>query len=264
MLKNTAKDVESFMVKRSIVVIDEEKCNGCGLCIPACHEGALQIVDGKAKLVKDIYCDGLGNCLGHCPQDAIKIVEKDAKEFDFEATNKHLKEIGKQELEENPLEEKTEKLPCGCPGTMVRDLRGEQNTDSTQISSEEQTSQLKQWPIQLNLLPPNAPFFQNSDLLISADCVGFATPNLHNNLLKGKSIAIGCPKLDNVSEYQEKIQSIIEMSNPKTITVAIMEVPCCHGLYYAVEQATQNSGKEIPVKKIVVGVKGTTKENLSS
>ncbi len=258
--------VKRTMVKRSIVEIDEEKCDGCGLCITSCHEGALQIVDGKAKLVKDIYCDGLGNCLGHCPQDAIKIIERDVEEFDFKATNTHLKDIGKPELEENPLEEKAKpteekpkELPCGCPGTMVRDLREEPDAEPDQ-TSKEQTSQLKQWPIQLNLLPPNVPFFQNSDLLISADCVGFANPNLHNTLLKGKSIAIGCPKLDDISGYKEKIQSIIKMNNLKTITVAIMEVPCCYGLYDAVEQALSDSGQEIPLKKIIVGINGIMSE----
>jgi len=251
------------MVKRKIVEIDEEKCNGCGKCIPDCHEGALQIVDGKAKLVSEVYCDGLGNCLGHCPQDAIRIVEKEVKDFDFDETNKHLKNIGRKELKENPMEkpaetptEKPKELPCGCPGTMMRDMRKPESGDSNPSNHE---SELQHWPIQLRLLPPNAGFFKGADLLIAADCVGFANPNLHQ-LMKGKSVVIGCPKLDNIEEHSEKIKAIIEMNDLNTITVAMMEVPCCHGFYRIVEEALDESGKRITLKRIVIGVDGKPKD----
>ncbi len=247
-------------MKRKIIEIDEEKCNGCGLCIPNCHEGALQIVNGKAKLVNEVYCDGLGNCLGHCPEDAIRVVEKEVKDFDFKATNKHLKEISKDELKENPLEKSCRgneikpDLPCGCPGTMERDLKKEEMTGGN--NKTEVVSQLQHWPIQLRLLTPNAACFQDADLLIAADCVGFTNPNFHNQLLKGKTLVIGCPKLDDIEEYKEKIKAIIKCNDLNTITVATMEVPCCHGLYQAVEEALDESGKRITLKKVVVGVDG--------
>ncbi len=256
------------MVKRKIVEIDEDKCNGCGLCVPNCHEGAIQIIDGKARLVNEVYCDGLGNCLGHCPQDAITIVERDVKDFDFKKTNQHLKKIGKTQLTEDPLKSMKSKdahktasntLPCGCPGSAMRDIQPKQNSKDSN-SSPELESELRQWPVQLNLLPPNARFFENADVLIAADCVAFACPNFHPKLLKGKSLAIGCPKLDDISAYKEKIKSMIELCDPNTITVAIMEVPCCGGLYSAVEEALEESGKRITLKRLVVGIDGSLRK----
>jgi len=240
------------MTKRNIVEIDEEKCNGCGLCVPNCHEGAIQIVEGKAKLVKEQYCDGLGNCLGHCPQDAIKIIEKDVDEFNFEATNAHLKNMGKEELKENPMK-KEEKLPCGCPGTALKSI---EKKPVSNTAAYKQPSELTQWPVQLSLLPPQAPFFDNSDLLVSADCVPFSNANFHSEILKGKSIVVGCPKLDNIEAYTEKLTDIIKLNNIKSITVAIMEVPCCSGMAHAVESAVSASGKDVPVKNIVLGLNG--------
>jgi len=245
------------MAKRKIVEIEEENCNGCGECIPNCHEGALQIIDGKAKLVDEVYCDGLGNCLGHCPQDAIKIVEKDVEDFDYKATNEHLKSMGREELKENPLEESIKDkpdLPCGCPGTMVQDLREDKKEDSYNMPK--QKSELKQWPIQLHLLPPNASFFNDSDLLIAADCTGFAYPNIHSRLLKGKSVVIGCPKLDDLDTYKDRIKGIIEHNNLKSITVAIMEVPCCYGMYQIVEEAIEESNKDITLTKKIISISG--------
>ncbi len=248
-------------MKRKIVEIDEEKCNGCGLCIPNCHEGALKIVDGKAKLASEVYCDGLGDCLGHCPEDAIRVVEKDVKEFDFKSTNKHLKEIGREKLKENPMEKRKDEdkmkpdLACGCPGTMERELKKEETSGT--CNKGEIVSQLQQWPVQLKLLSPGASFFQDADLLIAADCVGFASPNFHNQLLKGKILVIGCPKLDDLEEYKKKIRAIIDYNDLNTITVAVMEVPCCSGMYKAVEEALDESGKRITLKKIVVGVDGS-------
>ncbi len=248
------------MAKRKIVEIDEEKCNGCGLCIPNCHEGALQIINGKAKLVKEQYCDGLGNCLGTCPQDAIKIVEKDVDDFDFNETNKHLKETGKEELKENPLEKqeenkmspKKDNLPCGCPGTALKSF----NPSSSPEQNAEQASALSQWPVQLSLLPPKAPFFENSHLLVAADCVPFANPNFHSSFLHGKKLCIGCPKLDDIETYTEKLTEIFKQNSIKSVTVAIMEVPCCYGLYSAVEEAMEKSGKKIPIIKEVIGING--------
>jgi len=240
------------MVTRDIIEIDEDKCTGCGICITSCHEGALALVDGKAKLTNDIYCDGLGNCLKECPEDAITITKKDVKEFDFKATNEHLKELGREELKNNPLEEPKMKddLPCGCPGTQMRELK------PTTSSNQSQESQLQQWPVQLNLLPPQAPFFENSHLLVAADCVPFAHANFHSKLLQGKSLVIGCPKLDDIDAYQEKLTAIFQMNKVKSVTIAIMEVPCCEGMHHAVKQAIEASGEDIPLIKEVITVDG--------
>lgn len=282
-----------IMVKRKIVQIDEEKCNGCGECVPNCMEGALQIIDGKARLISDLFCDGLGACIGHCPQDAITIIEREAEPYDekkvmetiskqgentIKAHLQHMIDHNETEfynqaidfLKENDIpipdmeEEKMEKeeckedLPCGCPGTMVKDFSSEKdnNAESNEEITGRQKSELKQWPIQLHLLPPQAPFFKDADLLIAADCVGFTNPNLHQDLIKGKAVVIGCPKLDDISSYKEKIKSIIELNDLNTITVAIMEVPCCTGLYSIVEEALDESGKRITLKKKVVGIDG--------
>ncbi len=272
------------MVKRKIIKINEEKCNGCGLCIPNCPEGALQIIDNKARLISDLFCDGLGACIGHCPEGAIEVVEREAEPYDerkvmgnivkqgkntIKAHLEHLRDHGEDKFLQEAIEvlkekgievplEKKPKMPCGCPGTMMREINKEQK----QRNSLEQSSELRQWPIQLNLLPPHAPFFKDVDLLIAADCVGFANPNLHSQLIKGKAIAIGCPKLDDIHAYKEKIKSIIEMNDLNSITVAIMEVPCCFGLYKIVEEALDESGKRITLKKVVVGIDGTIKEKV--
>jgi len=273
------------MVNRKIIKIDEEKCNGCGKCIPNCPEGALQIIDGKARLISDLFCDGLGACIGHCPEGAITIEEREAKPYDEKkvmenivkagkntiiAHLKHLKDHGetkflnqaievlKQKGIEIPdLEEDKMEIPCGCPGAAIREV----NTEANAANNTGQASALRQWPVQLTLLPPQAPFFKNSDLLVSADCVPFANPNFHSKLLNGKSLVIGCPKLDDIEAYKEKIKSIIETNNINTITVAIMEVPCCQGLYNAVEQALDESGKRITLKKVIVGIDGNVLRN---
>lgn len=266
------------MVKRQIIEIDEDKCNGCSLCIPNCPEGAIQIIDNKARLISDLFCDGLGACIGHCPEDAITIVEREAHPYNETKTmqniikhgsntiNAHLQHL----LDHNEtkyyneaidaLKKNNIKIPevkpmqhSGCQGAALQDLRGK----SSSSNSVEQKSELRQWPIQLNLLPPTAPFFNSADLLIAADCTAFANPNFHSKLLKGKAVAIGCPKLDDIEEYKEKIKSIIEMNDLNTITVAIMEVPCCYGLYKITEDALNETEKRITLKKIVVGIDGT-------
>ncbi len=274
------------MVKRNIIEIDEERCDGCGLCIPNCHEGALQIIDGKARLVSDMFCDGLGACIGHCPKDAIKVVEREAEPYDeikvmdivskqgentIKAHLKHMidhnetrfyneaieylkeKNIPVPDMEEKKMEEN---LACGCPGTMVQDFKKEEDNEDLTVDNVKQKSQLKQWPVQLTLLPAQAPFFKDADLAIIADCVGFADPNLHSGLIKGKAIAVGCPKLDDVDAYKEKIRSIIELNDLNTITVAIMDVPCCTSLYHIVEEMLDESGKRITLKKKVIAIDG--------
>ncbi|MAG20465.1 4Fe-4S ferredoxin [archaeon] len=262
---------------RKIVEIDEEKCDGCGLCIPDCPEGALQMIDGKARVISDIYCDGLGACIGACPQDAIKVVEREAEAYDekkvMERIVKQGKEVIKAHLEhlkehneekylkeaeeyleengiENPIGKIEEKEFQGCPGTAVQDFR---DKESSEIKKQE--SELKQWPVQLHLVGP-APYFEDSDLLIAADCVPFAYGNFHSDFLKGKSLVIACPKLDEVSDYSDRLGSIIKECNVKSVTVVTMEVPCCFGLQSIAEEAVKKSGKDIEVKTEIVTVQG--------
>jgi len=236
------------MPKRKIVKIDEEKCTGCGLCVPNCAEGALQIVDGKARIVKDIYCDGLGACMGHCPEGAITIEERESAAFDEEETKKHLAEIKKKEAK---------KLACGCPGTAVKSFKAKEVKNEGPMSKNE--SELTNWPVQLKLVPVDAPYFKNSDLLIAADCVGFSYPDFHKDLLKDKPLIICCPKLDESEVYIKKLAEIFKVNNLKSVTVAHMEVPCCFGLNQIVSEAMKLSGVKIPVKEITIGIQGDIK-----
>ncbi len=244
------------MVIRKIVKIDEEKCNGCGSCVPACAEGAIQIIDGKARLVAENLCDGLGACLGPCPMNAITIEEREAEEFDERAVEKHLKSIGrephKHEHHETP---KTVVPPAGgCPGSRLMSFRNDEEKAGT--FQEELTSALRQWPVQLHLLPVTAPFFADADLLLAADCVPLAYADFHRKFLKGKTVAMGCPKLDNVEHYLEKLTAIIKHNNLRSITVTHMEVPCCYGMVRLVEEALKRAGKKIPVQRVKIGVRG--------
>ena len=239
------------MVKRKIVKINEKKCTGCGLCIPNCAEGALQIVDGKARLVKEIYCDGLGACLGHCPEDAITIEERDAALFDEKATEKHLEGLKKKELEKK-------ELPCGCPGTAVKTLKAKGSRLKAQ-GKRKSESELGNWPVQLMLVPVEAPYLKDAELLIAADCVPFAYPDFHEDFLKGKALVIGCPKLDAATIYEEKLAEIIKHNNIKNITVAHMEVPCCFGLNHIVGEAVRLSGKNVSLKEVTIGIRGEVK-----
>jgi NAD-dependent dihydropyrimidine dehydrogenase PreA subunit len=236
------------MVLRNIVKIDEEKCTGCGLCIPSCAEGALKIIDGKAKLVKDIYCDGLGACLGKCPEDDITIIQREAQEFDEKA----VEEYHKKTQTATPVQ--AHPHPSGCPSEQI--LQIERAYEEKSTLSEKRETKLTNFPIQLKLLPPNAPFFENADLLITADCVPFAYADFHEDLLKDKTLAIGCPKLDDVSLYRNKLAQIFKMSNIKSVTVVNMEVPCCFGLYRLVKEALDASGKTIPLKQETISIKG--------
>ena len=242
-------------VFRRIVQINEEKCNGCGLCIPACHEGAIEIIDGKAKLLAEKLCDGIGDCLGECPLGAIEIIEREADDFDEEAVQQRLKE----------LNEKKPSVPShggcpgskpqvfgGCPGSMARTFNdGDAEDQEVQLNSA-----LRQWPVQLSLVPVNAPYFENAELLLAADCVPFAYPNFHQKLLKGKAVAIACPKLDNVNPYIYKLAEIIKTNNLKGITIARMEVPCCGGLAMIVKEAIKVAGIDVKVTEKVIGVRG--------
>jgi len=250
-------------VKRKFIKIDEEKCDGCGLCIPSCPEGALQIVDGKAKLVKESFCDGLGACLGECPQGALTIEEIEVEEYDEEGVIVHIKEKSPELLQKHlaHLKEHAHELPqyhshagiTSCPSArMLQWEKKEEAVDErVKISSE-----LRQWPIKLHLVPPQAPYFQNADLILVADCIPFAYANFHADFLKGKAIAIGCPKLDDLDAYVSKVTQILGSSDIKSLTVLHMEVPCCYGLVHIAQEALSKSGKDIPFDSIIIGIKG--------
>jgi len=241
----------STKIKRKIIVINEDKCDGCGDCVPACHEGALQIIEGKAKLVKEIYCDALGDCLGECPQAAISFEEREAEPYDEEATKKHVAKLAKRKEGAHPAPH----AGGGCPGSAIRDFTADEDA-ADDAAGGDAPSALRQWPVQIALVPPQAPYLKNADLLIAADCVPFAHAGFHSRLLKGKRVLIGCPKLDDVQAYLEKFQQIIEVAEPKSITVAIMEVPCCGGLLQVTQQAAEAAGYKGEVKSVVVGVDG--------
>lgn len=298
-------------MKRDILKIDEDLCNGCGLCVPNCHEGALQVIDGKIRLVSELMCDGLGACIGHCPEGAITIETREAEPYSetrvmeqmkdkgkntIIAHLKHLKDHGEKgfvhegvtylkehraELNFNldevisevhnhgmavaapqPAHAHTPHAHAhnheggGCPGsrTMVIEKPG---TNNTSAPSGDQPSELRQWPVQMHLVNPNAPYFRGSDLLLAADCVAFSMGGFHSNHLKGKSLAIACPKLDQGSEiYIEKLTAMIDVAKLNTITVMMMEVPCCGGLLQMVRAALANAARKVPVKKMVVGING--------
>lgn len=234
------------MVLRNIVKIDEKKCNGCGLCIPACAEGALQIIDGKARLVKDIYCDGLGACLGKCPQDAITIIQREAEEFDEKAAEDHAKISRTAPADHTHF--------TGCPSAQTMQFKTEEKP--TVDLTEKRTSRLSTWPVQLKLLPPNAPFLKNADLLIAADCVPFAYADFHEDMLKNRTLAIGCPKLDDVTLYRNKLAEIFRTADIRSVTVVNMEVPCCFGLHRLVQEALELSGTKIPLRQETISIKG--------
>jgi Pyruvate/2-oxoacid:ferredoxin oxidoreductase delta subunit len=237
-----------------IVRIDEEKCTGCALCIPNCAEGAIQIVDGKAKLITDKFCDGLGACLGHCPEDAITVIEREAEEFDEKAVEVHLH---KQKQAQPKPEPQPAPVFGGCPSSRAMQFKV-LKAEGVQVPLLF-FYQLTQWPVQLKLVPVNAPYFQDADLLIAADCVPFAYPDFHRDFLKGKAVVVGCPKLDDIQFYKEKLTEIFKANAIKSITLPFMEVPCCFGLVKVTEDAIAASGKNIPFKKIKIGIRGDIK-----
>jgi len=290
-------------MKRKIVKINESKCDGCGLCIPACHEGALQIIDGKARLISDLLCDGLGACIGHCPKGAITIEEREAEPYNEIKTIQQMIEKGtntvvahlKHLLEHNEVdyfkeginylyanqdkinfdvdeilnkvhENKNtdeESIGCGCIGTLARDINKANNHANTNnFKTNLDKSELTQWPIQLHLVNPSASYFKNADLIVSADCVAYATGNFHQEYLKGKKLVIACPKLDKgIQIYIEKIQKLIDTTQINTITVMIMEVPCCKGLLQMVLSALSKTQRKVPVKLIIISVEGEVLQN---
>ena len=225
---------------RKIIKIDEEKCNGCGACAAACHEGAIEMINGKARLTREDYCDGLGDCLPACPVDAITFEEREAPAYNEEA------------VRQNKMQKFGVKLPCGCPGTQSKAIKRE---PVVQPKSASVSSQLSQWPCQIKLVPVNAPYFENANLLVAADCTAFAYGNFHNDFIRNHITLIGCPKLDGI-DYTEKLTSIIRNNNIAGVTVVRMEVPCCGGLEMAAKKALQNSGKFIPWQIVTVGIDG--------
>ncbi len=247
---------------REIVRIDEEKCNGCGLCVPACAEGAIQIIDGKARLIADNLCDGLGACLGECPQDAITIERREADAFDEEAVEAHL---GHQPAEHPPAggcpsADVQSFAPAGggCPSARLQSF-GRDETANGGEAAGRRPSELRQWPVQLHLVPPTAPFLQHADVLLAADCVPFAYADFHKDLLKDKALLIACPKLDDTSPYVEKLTAMIQQGHIRSLTVVHMEVPCCSGLIFLARQAIEASGVEIPFQTVRVGIQGEIK-----
>ncbi|NPA24997.1 MAG: 4Fe-4S ferredoxin [Deltaproteobacteria bacterium] len=243
-------------IMRKIIQIDEELCDGCGQCVPACDEGAIQVIDGKARVVAEKYCDGLGACLGDCPQGAISIVERMAEDFDPEAVEEYLKN---RKDNTAPDGSSQETLACGCPSTQMQTFAsdscgcgcgGDANDAAVPVSA------LGHWPVQIRLIPAHAPFLQNADLLILADCAAVAYAGLHQNLLKNRIVMMGCPKFDDLPDYEERFTEIFSKNMINSITVVTMEVPCCSGLPVAVEKALSRSGKTVPITGIVLNLKG--------
>jgi Pyruvate/2-oxoacid:ferredoxin oxidoreductase delta subunit len=237
-------------VLRKIIRIDEEKCDGCGNCVIACAEGALQIINGKAKLISENYCDGLGVCLGECPQEAIIIEERAADGFDEEAVEQHLRK--KEEAAAEPL-------PCGCSSATAQQFERPKATEAAPGTAVYQPSMLTHWPVQLTLVPPTAPFLQGADLVLAADCVPFAYAGFHQEFLPDHSLLVACPKLDDFDAHLRKLTSILRESQLKSLTVVHMEVPCCSGLVHMAKQAIHLSGKDIPLKDVTVGIRGDLK-----
>ena len=226
---------------RKIIHIDENKCNGCGLCAKACHEGAIGMVHGKAKLLRDDYCDGLGDCLPTCPTGAISFVEREAAAYDESAV---------QENKRKQMQSQEAALPCSCPGSQARPI--ERSPVSVMPAA---SSELRQWPVQIKLAPVNAPYFDGAHLLIAADCTAYAYGNFHSEFMRGKITLIGCPKLD-TEDYSEKLTEILCRNNIKSVTVIRMEVPCCGGIEHAVVTALQNSGKFLPWQVVTISTDG--------
>ncbi|MCX5665432.1 MAG: 4Fe-4S binding protein [Candidatus Omnitrophica bacterium] len=274
------------MAKRKIIKIDEEKCNGCKLCIPNCPEGALQIIDGKARLISDLFCDGLGACIGHCPQGAINIEEREAEMYDEKkvmgnivkqgkntiiAHIKHLKEHNEFgylkeamdylvtkgiKIRPGDLTDTVASGPCGCPGSNVSQQKNAGLAPEKRLTPSKTHSQLTTWPVQLKLVPAFAPFLNGADLLIAADCVPFAYADFHEDLLKGKILLVGCPKLDDIAYHKEKITQIIMNNDIKSITHAHMEVPCCFGFLSIIKDAIAESGKKISFSDVTISITG--------
>jgi len=236
-------------MKRRIIRIDEEKCDGCGLCVPGCHEGALQVIDGKARLVKESYCDGLGDCLGECPRGAISIEEREADPYDENAVAKHLAH------KDAPCP------PSGCPGAASMSF-DKPEPKPVKAGGAPSPSMLRQWPVQLHLVSPMAPYWKGADILVAASCVPVSFGDFQNALLKDRRIVIACPKLDRTEGYVEKLTEIFRRNDVSSVTVAHMEVPCCSGLVSMVEQALSRCGKVLPYRRVKIGIKGEMLESV--
>ena len=261
------------MAVRKIVKIDELLCNGCGACVPACAEGAIQVIDGKARLVADRLCDGLGACLGDCPQGAITIEDRAAEDYDEDAVRQHLHALAtdSRAAHESAESDRQPVVPgpgaalplaagpepgSGCPGSRVIQFQGPQTQASTP-AGEGQSSQLRQWPVQLHLVPADAPYFRDADLLLAADCTAFALGDFHRTYLKGRALAVACPKLDHgLDIYLQKLTAMIDQGGINTLTVMVMQVPCCAGLTHLAQQAASQAKRKVPVKRVVVSLQG--------
>lgn len=278
-------------MKRKIIEINEEKCDGCGVCVPECHEGALQVIDGKVRLISDLFCDGLGACLGYCPQGALKVVEREAEPYDERLVMEKMVRGGKNVIKahlEHLLEHnemgffkeavqylKEQDIPVpvmksdehqhhhggGCPGAQARTI----TPAAVAVESGQRVSHLEHWPIQLHLMSPMAPDLAGADLLLAADCCGFSYPDFHKDFLKGKRLAIACPKLDSSQEmYLEKLTTMIRDAGLKSLTVLVMQVPCCTGLAALAQKAISLAGREIPLEIVVIGINGTVLKRVSN
>ena len=277
------------LMERKIIQIDEEKCNGCGLCVHACHEGAIQMIDGKAKLVSDIYCDGLGDCLGPCPTGAISIISRPAEAYDEQAVAERMAAMktsgsgcpGSAAKTLKPASagipfsggcpgsaaralkpesaSQLKVLDCGCPGSMSRSLKEPEACACADQSASQPSveSELMNWPVQLRLVPPGAPYLQGADILLAADCSAFAVPDFHTRYLKNKPVIIACPKLEDNEPQIAKMAEVFRVAKPSSLTVLRMEVPCCGGLARIAEEAAARSGVNVPIKTVIVSVDGT-------
>jgi ferredoxin len=239
---------------RKIIRIDEEKCDGCGLCVPSCAEGAIRIVDGKARLVAEKCCDGLGACLGECPRGALMVVDAEADPFDEEAVKELVRASGKTVGDKS--------LPCGCPSTLMQTFAPQAACDRANVPVSQTVSgisALTHWPVQIRLVPPTAPFLRGADLLVAADCTPVAYPRFHDDLLRGKTVLLGCPKFDDAKTYVNKFAAIFETAAIQSVTVVVMEVPCCQGLPVIVRKGMALAGKKIPIEVVVISARGEKK-----
>lgn len=239
-------------VIRKIIEIDENTCNGCGQCVDACAEGAIQLVNCKAKLVADNYCDGLAACVGECPFNALKIVEREADAFDQEAVERYLE---KRRTQNSKLQTETS-LPCGCPSTKIEIFGSPCEVANQPISQKDSISALTHWPVQIRLVPPSAPFLQNAHLLVSSDCAPVAYPNFHKDFLKGRTVLVGCPKFDDTEAYRNKFAEIFKVADIQSVTILIMEVPCCAKMPTIVQEGMTLANKNIPIEIVVVSGRG--------
>ena len=244
---------------RKIIKIDEGKCNGCGLCVPTCAEGAIRVIDGKARLVAEKYCDGLGACLGECPQGALQVIDAEVEAFDEAAALEHVRTGSGHGGAPRPAAPPGEVLPCGCPSSVIQTFAPQTPCEKANIPVSRPApgvSALTHWPIQIHLVPPTAPFLRGADLLIASDCVPAAYHRFHDDLLRGKTILMGCPKFDDAEAYVRKLAAIFTEAGIKSITVAVMEVPCCQGMPAIVKKALALAGKNIPLKVVTISTRG--------